>query len=179
MPRKQVSKGAEETGEGEEDRLVEEWVEHGEGSSDRPKRKEKQTGMFTMGKTKWGIGKGKEKEKDTGRGKNGKAKCTGGRIEEPRYARAPTPNDSSEDDRHEDDAGFPEVNEKGKYLKMQVSEKARFDFAELQCEHLGGPVWEILTGIQARTKFSNTELKHEGTSGNMISRRGLLIDYWS
>lgn len=158
-----VSKDPAEMGDGgEEDRLLEGWVEQAAGSLETRKGKEKETDTYATGKGKWGIGKGKGKEKDTGRGAKGKAKCGGGIVQEPRYARAPTPDDSSEDDRHEDDAGFPEGNEKGKYLKMQVSEKARFDFAEVQCDQLGGPLWEILTGIEARTKFSNTELKHEG-----------------
>lgn len=169
VPKRTVPKDPAETGnEGEEHRLLEGWVEQAEGSSETRKGKEKETGTFATGTAKWGMGKGKEKEKDTGRGAKGKVKCGAGIVQEPRYARAPTPDDSSEDDRHEDDAGFPEVNEGGKYLKMQVSERARFDFAEIQCDHLGGPLWEILTGIEARTKFSNTELKHEGMFRNVI-----------
>lgn len=82
--------------------------------------------------------------------------------EEPDYCRPSTPVDSDVDDRYEDDEGFPEMNKKGEGLKMQVSCTPRPDFAELQCEHLGGPVWQILTGIQARTKFTNSELRHEG-----------------
>lgn len=125
-------------------------------------------------KEKRGKGKGKETEKSTGRGAKGKAKCTASNSPL-RYTRAPTPEDSSEDDRHEDDEGFPEVNEKGRALKMQVSEKPRIDFAELQFEHLGGPLWEILTGIQARTKFTNTELKHEGMFVNLLVKADWLL----
>lgn len=73
-----------------------------------------------------------------------------------------TPTDSDQEDRHEDDDGFPERNQKGSELKMQVSEKPRPDFTELRYENLGGLVWEILTGVEARTKFTNSELRHEG-----------------
>lgn len=182
VPRNLTSNRAEESAEeGEQDGFMDGLVDNGEGGSGRQTGMEKKTGSVTTGKGKWGIGKGKDKEKEkekktyTGRAPKGKAKRIGERVEEPRYVRAPTPHDSSEDDRHEDDAGFPEVNEKGKYLKMQVSEKARFDFAELQCDHLGGPLWEILTGIEARTKFSNTELKHEGMFSNSISPGRLVV----
>lgn len=95
--------------------------------------------------------KGTDKDKDKSIGKV------------PSTPRPPTPSDSDQEDRHEEDMDCPEENEKGKHLKMQVSLKPRPDFAELQFEHLGGPIWEILTGIEARTKFSNSELKHEGT----------------
>lgn len=76
--------------------------------------------------------------------------------------RPSTPTDSDQEDRHEDDDGFPERNQKGSELKMQVSEKPRPDFTELKYENLGGLVWEILTGVEARTKFTNSELRHEG-----------------
>lgn len=75
-----------------------------------------------------------------------------------------SPDDSGQEDRHSDDDGFAEMNETGEGLKMQVSAKPRDDFVELSYEHLGGVGWEILTGIEARTKFSNSELKHEGKS---------------
>lgn len=77
--------------------------------------------------------------------------------------RPKTPDDSDQEDRHEDDQGFPEANKAGANLKMQVSEKLRNDFAELKYDHIGGVCWEILTGIEARTKFTNSELRHEGT----------------
>lgn len=54
------------------------------------------------------------------------------------------------------------MNTKGEELKMQISETLRRDFVELKYEHLGGVCWEILTGIEARTKFTNSELRHEG-----------------
>lgn len=107
--------------------------------------------------------KGKGKENGTASGIEGESGRTGGSIKEPHDKRAPTLDDSSEDDRHEDDEGFPEENKNGKEMEMQMSEKPRHDFEELQFKHLRGPLWEILTGIEARTKFTNTELKHEGT----------------
>lgn len=73
-----------------------------------------------------------------------------------------TPDDSDQEDRHSDDEGFAKENTTGAGLKMQVSEKPRPDFQELKYEHLGGVCWEILTGIEARTKFTNSELRHEG-----------------
>lgn len=109
----------------------------------------------------WGFGK-KLPVKVKGGLKCGSGK---GRVicdDHPHDARPSTPTDSSEDDRYEDDDGFPEINRKGKMLKMQISHTPRLDFAELRFEHLGGPVWEILTGIEARTKFTNSELRHEG-----------------
>lgn len=78
------------------------------------------------------------------------------------HNRPVTPNDSDQEDRHSDDEGFPEMNTKGEELKMQISETLRHDFVELKYEHLGGVCWEILTGIEARTKFTNSELRHEG-----------------
>lgn len=72
------------------------------------------------------------------------------------------PSDSDQEDRHSDDEGFAKENVAGGGLRMQVSEKPRPDFQELKYEHLGGVCWEILTGIEARTKFSNSELRHEG-----------------
>lgn len=179
VPRNAASDGAKEPEEeDEENDLSEGRVEHGEGKSERQKGKQKESSMYAKGKAKWRMGKEKKQENDKGRGASRDAKSPD-RIQEPRYERAPTPDDSSEDDRHENDAGFPEVNEKGKYLKMQVSEKPRFDFAELQCEHLGGTLWEILTGIEARTKFTNTELKHEGMFWYLMSCGRLAIDDWS
>lgn len=78
-------------------------------------------------------------------------------------SRPTTPNDSEEDDRYDsDEGGFPVINDKGKSLTMQVSHLPRSDFSELRFEHLGGTVWEILTGIEARTKFTNSELRHQG-----------------
>lgn len=94
-------------------------------------------------------------------------KCKMERQEEPvaprREPRPPTPDDSGEEDRYEDDEGFRGPNAKGRALKMQVSKKPRPDFTELKYKHVGGTIWEILTGIEARTKFSNSELRHEGT----------------
>lgn len=180
LPRNTASNGIEEPQEeDEENGLLEGFVEHAEEMSERQKGKQNESSSYAKGKAKWRMGKEKKEENDMGRGANRKAKRTDGGIKEPRYERAPTPDDSSEDDRHENDAGFPEVNEKGKYLKMQVSEKPRFDFAELQCEHLGGTLWEILTGIEARTKFTNTELKHEGMFSNLMRCNRLGIDHWS
>lgn len=75
-----------------------------------------------------------------------------------------TPGDSDQEDRHSDDDGFAGMNKEGEGLKMQVSEKPRGDFVELSYEKLGGLGWEILTGIEARTKFTNSELRHEGKS---------------
>lgn len=111
--------------------------------------------MFEISrKERTGGGKGMSGEK------NGKKT---GENEDKSTKRPPTPSDSDQEDRHEQDMDCPIANEKGKGLKMQVSLKPRSDFAELTYEHLGGPIWEILTGIEARTKFSNSELKHEGT----------------
>lgn len=76
--------------------------------------------------------------------------------------RAPTPSDSEQEDAYEEDIGFPASNEKGRSLGLQVSLKPRPDFSEFQWEHMEGPIWKILTGIEARTKLTNSELKHEG-----------------
>lgn len=112
---------------------------------------------------RWGFRKMRaEKAKDDEETRCRSGNGNGIHDEQPHGDRPSTPTDSSEDDRYEDDDGFPDVNKKGKMLKMQVSHKPRLDFAELRFEHLGGPVWEILTGIEARTKFTNSELRHEG-----------------
>lgn len=109
----------------------------------------------------WGFGKKREgKVKGDGTRKCGGS--NGGGICDGDGDRPPTPTDSAEEDRYEEDEGFPEINKQGEGLKMQVSHAPREDFAELRFEHLGGPVWEILTGIEARTKFTNSELRHEG-----------------
>lgn len=158
------------TGEEDEEALLGGRVEHGESSSGWRKNKGEK-----IGKEKEGKGKGKEKEKSTGQGTKGKRNCTSGTVP----PLALIFDDSSEDDRHEDDEGFPEANKQGKSMEVRVSDKPRIDFAQLQCEHLGGPLWEILTGIEARTKFSNTELKHEGMFMNLICRDRLVIDDWS
>lgn len=105
---------------------------------------------------------GKE-EKEKGKGKSS-SKGNGLSVPRP-----PTPSDSDQEDRHEEDVDCAKENEKGKGLKMQVSKKPRSDFAELEFEHLGGPIWEILTGIEARTKFTNSELRHEGTYVSFIT----------
>ncbi|KAL0636947.1 hypothetical protein Q9L58_004050 [Maublancomyces gigas] len=75
--------------------------------------------------------------------------------------RPSTPGDSNDEDRHDEDDGFPDINKAGEGLKMQISTKLRNGFSELKYEHFGGLCWEILTGIEARTKFSNSELRHE------------------
>lgn len=89
----------------------------------------------------------------------------------------PTLDDTSEDDRYEDDDGFPKSNSAGRHMNMQVSDKLKPDFAELEHNHLGSTLWEILTGIQARTKFTNSELKHEGTFQHHSSIR-LFFDFF-
>ncbi|KAL0634526.1 hypothetical protein Q9L58_006545 [Maublancomyces gigas] len=160
------------TGEEDEEALLEGRAEHWENSSWGRKNKGKEVEKEKRGKGKW---KGKGKEKSTGQGTKGKTNCTSA-IVPPRDLIS---DDSSEDDRHEDDEGFPSANKTGESMEMRVSEKLRVDFKQLQCEHLGGPLWEILTGIEARTKFSNTELKHEGMFLNLISRDRLVIDDWS
>lgn len=81
----------------------------------------------------------------------------------PLIPRSPTPSDSDQEDQYEADLGFPEINKKGDSLRLKVSLKSRHDFSELLREHMEGPIWEILTGVEARTKLTNSELKHEGT----------------
>lgn len=72
------------------------------------------------------------------------------------------PIDSDEEDRHDSDDGFPAVNTAGQGLKMQISVKMDKGFRELKYGDFGGLCWQILTGIEARTKFSDSELRHEG-----------------
>ncbi|KAL0631726.1 Serine/threonine-protein phosphatase 6 regulatory ankyrin repeat subunit A [Maublancomyces gigas] len=83
------------------------------------------------------------------------------RPSRPLIPRPPTPSDSDQEDRYESDLGFPEVNEKGNNFQLTVGLKPRHDFSKLLWEHLEGPVWEILTDVEARTKLTNSELKHE------------------
>lgn len=156
IPRNRTG-GEEEKEEKEDEKEVEMVetveVEEGEGEGDGE------------GSGSWWKGM-KAKSEVNGKGGVGSAKlkvCRKALEAGPRHPRAPTPIDSSEDDWYEDDDGSPEANEKGKGLKMQVSHKPRPDFLELKYEHLGGTVWEILTGIEARTKFTNGELRNEGT----------------
>lgn len=84
------------------------------------------------------------------------------------YEELKPPDDSDQEDRHEDDEGVPEANKEGLRLMMQVSERPREGFHELKFEHVGGVCWEILTGIEARTKYSNSEIRHEGTKALFI-----------
>lgn len=45
---------------------------------------------------------------------------------------------------------------------MKISVQLDKGFRELKYGDFGGLCWQILTGIEARTKFSDSELRHEG-----------------
>lgn len=44
---------------------------------------------------------------------------------------------------------------------MRISLKLDQGFCELKYGDFGGLCWQILTGIEARNKFSDSELRHE------------------
>lgn len=77
--------------------------------------------------------------------------------------RSPTLDDSDQEDAYEDDDGFPDFNKIGRNLRLEISLKPRPEFVELRSRHLAGPVWDILTGVESRTKLTNSELAHEGS----------------
>lgn len=89
--------------------------------------------------------------------------------------------DSSQDDRYEDDESYPKKSgaipgvEMGMRVDVELRENQVYTEPDYNYKLLGGVCWDLLAKLKSKTKFTNSEIRHEGMNALFLGRWSGLI----